>query len=117
VAEKIWKEAFVSAVPESAVYFNLEEAALCVDCEAVFTISRNRCPRCDSGSSLPIAKVLDAESNRELVEGLRALSMLMSWAKRPKPLERFQALAEAAQVEVSVLARHYFPNVPPARSA
>lgn len=65
------------------VYLRLESTQLCVDCDALFRVSRNECPSCGSGSALPIGKVLDAEGNRELVEALRALSKMITWAKRP----------------------------------
>ncbi|MDD5302425.1 MAG: hypothetical protein PHS14_04880 [Elusimicrobia bacterium] len=69
--------------PDPDFHVDLEYALLCVDCSHVYQIPRQTCPACGSGSGLQLAKILDAERNRELVRGLRALSKLLVWAKRP----------------------------------
>jgi predicted amidophosphoribosyltransferase len=70
-------------MPDPDLYLRLESAQLCVDCEAVYQIARDLCPSCGSGSALPLGKVLSADENRELVDNLRALSRMLTWAKRP----------------------------------
>lgn len=61
-------------------YVRLERAQLCSDCDAIFSVARDACPSCGSGSALLLAHVLSDRS--ELVEGLRALSKLIAWARR-----------------------------------
>lgn len=75
--------ATASLSPTPDFHVDLEYALLCVDCSHVYQMPRSTCPSCDSGSALQLAKILDAERNRELVRGLRALSKLLVWAKRP----------------------------------
>jgi hypothetical protein len=70
-------------VLDPGTYIRLELSQLCCDCDAIYRLSRHECPSCGSGSAIPLAKVLDADENRELAEGLRSLSRLMEWAKRP----------------------------------
>ena len=61
----------------------LDRAMLCADCSTIYALPLALCPSCTSASALPIAKVLDADQHRELVEGLRALSRLLSLVRRP----------------------------------
>jgi hypothetical protein len=68
---------------ERSEYVRLERAVLCVDCDAIYYVTRSTCPSCSSGSQLPLAKVLNRDENNELVDALRALSKILVWAKRP----------------------------------
>jgi hypothetical protein len=88
-------------VLDPLTYIRLEVSQLCADCDAIYRLSRHECPSCGSGSALPLGKILDADENRELAEGLRSLSRLMAWAKRPtrpKLARAVEAKAETAEV-------------------
>src|SRR5512135_3441972 len=64
-------------------YVRLERAVLCADCDAIYNMVREKCPSCAGGSALALALVLSSERHAELIEGLRSVSKLLAWAKRP----------------------------------
>lgn len=73
----------LSILEAHSEYVRLERAVLCADCDAIYSMQRETCPSCAGGSALALAVVLSSERHAELVEGLRALSKLLAWAKRP----------------------------------
>lgn len=57
-------------------HIRLADAMLCSEatCQTVFALPTTQCPACTSEQSVPLAVILDANGNRALTEGLRAMS-------------------------------------------
>lgn len=77
-------------------YVRLERAVLCADCDAIYNMAREKCPSCAGGSALALALVLSSDRHAELIDGLRSVSKLLAWAKRPvRKKEKARAVVPA----------------------
>lgn len=71
-------------VAVDAEHIPLDSALLCSDCSHIYRVSRAECPSCGSGAYVQLAEVLG--DRNELVMALRALSKLLTLAKRSPTL-------------------------------
>ena len=58
----------VHAIQVHDFHIDLERAALCADCQSIYSLPRSTCPSCTSSFALPLARVLSERPKPVAVE-------------------------------------------------